>query len=134
MIRGIGIDAVDIVRFRAALERTPSMRARLFVSEELEYVEPHSDPVPSLAVRFAAREAVMKSMGVGLGAFDFHDVWVSRAESGEPTLRVEGRARHLARERSIDRWHVSLTHSESLAVAYVIAEHVPTIDLPTLQS
>lgn len=127
MIIGIGIDAVDIGRFRAALDRTPSMRSRLFVHEELSYVEPHADPVPSLAVRFAAREAVMKSMGVGLGAFDFHDVWVSRAESGEPSLRVEGRARRLADERSIDRWHVSLTHSDSMAVAYVIAEGVRTL-------
>ena len=84
MIHGIGVDAVDIVRFRASLERTPSMRNRLFVAEELAYVEPQADPAPSLAVRFAAREAVMKAMGVGLGAFDFHDVWVSRAESGVP--------------------------------------------------
>ena len=124
MIVGIGIDAVDIGRFRASLERTPSMRSRLFVDEELAYVEPHADPMPSLAVRFAAREAVMKAMGVGLGAFDFHDVWVSRAESGEPSLRVAGRARSLAEEREISRWHLSLTHSDSVAVAYVIAENL----------
>jgi len=122
VIHGIGVDAVDIARFRASLERTPSMRDRLFVAEELAYVEPHADPAPSLAVRFAAREAVMKAMGVGLGAFDFHDVWVSRADSGEPTLRVSGRAETLANERGIGRWHLSLTHSDSLAVAYVIAE------------
>jgi len=122
MIHGIGVDAVDIARFRAALERTPSMRQRIFVGEELAYVEPHADPVPSLAVRFAAREAVMKAMGVGLGAFDFHDVWVRRADSGEPSLCVEGRAAALADERGIDRWHLSLTHSDSMAVAYVVAE------------
>jgi len=126
VIHGIGVDAVDIVRFRASLKRTPSMRNRLFVAEELAYVEPQADPAPSLAVRFAAREAVMKAMGVGLGAFDFHDVWVSRAESGEPTLRVTGRAEILANERGISRWHVSLTHSDSLAVAYVIAEAAPS--------
>lgn len=122
MIHGIGVDAVDIARFRAALERTPSMRQRIFVVEELAYVEPHADPAPSLAVRFAAREAVMKAMGVGLGAFDFHDVWVRRADSGEPSLCVEGRAAALADERGIDRWHLSLTHSDSMAVAYVVAE------------
>ena len=122
MIHGIGVDAVDIARFRAALERTPSMRQRIFVGEELAYVEPHADPTPSLAVRFAAREAVMKAMGVGLGAFDFHDVWVRRADSGAPSLCVEGRAAALADERGIDRWHLSLTHSDSMAVAYVVAE------------
>ena len=58
-IRGIGVDAVDIDRFRASLARTPSMRTRLFVAEELDYVAPKADPAPSLAARFAAREAVM---------------------------------------------------------------------------
>lgn len=122
MIHGIGVDAVDIARFRATLERTPAIRDRLFVAEELSYVEPQADPAPSLAVRFAAREAVMKAMGVGLGAFDFHDVWVSSSASGEPSLRVTGRASDLADERGISHWHVSLTHSDALAVAYVIAE------------
>ena len=66
---GIGVDVVEIERFRRSLERTPSMRERLFTDTELAYVAPQSDPVPSLAVRFAAREAVMKSLGLGLGAF-----------------------------------------------------------------
>jgi holo-[acyl-carrier protein] synthase len=75
-IKGIGVDAVDIERFRTSLERTPSMRERLFTQIELDYVAAKADPVPSLAARFAAREAVMKTMGLGLGAFGFHDVWV----------------------------------------------------------
>ena len=79
MIIGVGVDAVEIDRFRRSLERTPSMKARLFTREELEYVETNDDPTTSLAARFAAREAVMKAMGVGLGAFEFHDVWVQRA-------------------------------------------------------
>ncbi len=93
---GIGIDLVDIERFRRSLERTPSMRTRLFTEVELAYVAPQVDPVPSLAARFAAREAVMKSLGVGLGAFGFHEVWVERAESGRPSLAFTGRAAELA--------------------------------------
>ena len=58
---GVGIDLVDIERFRRSLERTPTMRARLFTEIELAYVAAKSDPVPSLAARFAAREAVMKA-------------------------------------------------------------------------
>ena len=121
-LKGIGVDAVDIERFRISLERTPSMRQRLFVAEELDYVSAKVDPVPSLAARFAAREAVMKAMGVGLGAFGFHDVWVDRAESGVPSLAVRGRAAELAAERGITRWHLSLTHSALVAIAYVVAE------------
>jgi len=121
MIVGIGVDAVEIDRFRRSLERTPSMKSRLFTSEELDYVEPHDDPTASLAARFAAREAVMKAMGVGLGAFEFHDVWVQRAESGRPTLAVTGRAQQIANELGVTDWHLSITHTASTAIAYVIA-------------
>src|SRR3954469_22673092 len=96
---GIGVDAVEIERFRLSLQRTPSMRTRLFTAEELAYVAPKVDPVPSLAARFAARGAVMKAMGLGLGGFGFHAVWVTRAASGEPSLMVTARAAELAAER-----------------------------------
>jgi holo-[acyl-carrier protein] synthase len=121
MIVGIGVDAVEIDRFRRSLERTPSMKTRLFTQEELEYVEPHDDPSASLAARFAAREAVMKAMGVGLGAFEFHDVWVQRADSGRPTLAVTGRAEQIANELGVTDWHLSITHTDTTAIAYVIA-------------
>ena len=119
---GIGVDVVEIERFRRSLARTPTMRERLFTAVELAYVAPKSDPVPSLAVRFAAREAVMKALGVGLGAFGFHDVWVRRAESGVPSLVFTGAAAELANAANVRRWHVSLTHSDLVAIAYVIAE------------
>ena len=125
MIVGVGVDAVEIDRFRRSLERTPSMKTRLFTSEELEYVDHHGDPTPSLAARFAAREAVMKAMGVGLGAFEFHDVWVQRAESGRPTLAVTGRAEQIADELGVTEWHLSITHTASTAIAYVIAVRSP---------
>jgi holo-[acyl-carrier protein] synthase len=116
----IGLDAVDIERFRIALHRTPTMRERLFVAEELAYVAPQVDPIPSLAARFAAREAVMKALGLGLGAFGFHEVWVSRADSGEPALNVEGRALELATAAGITNWQVSLTHTDLVAMAVVL--------------
>jgi holo-[acyl-carrier protein] synthase len=121
VILGIGVDAVDIERFRRSLERTPSMRQRLFTDRELEYVAPKEDPVPSLAARFASREAVMKAMGLGLGAFGFHVVWVDRLDSGEPRLYVTGRAAELASERGIATWHLSITHTDLVAIAYVVA-------------
>ena len=121
VICGIGVDAVDIERFRRSLERTPSMRERLFTEHELAYVAPKIDPVPSLAAGFASREAVMKAMGLGLGAFGFHDVWVDRRASGEPHLNVTGRAAELAHERGIETWHLSITHTDQVAIAYVVA-------------
>ena len=98
------------------------MRERLFTQVELDYVAPQSDPVPSLAARFAAREAVMKSLGLGLGAFGFHEMWVERAPTGVPSLAFVGRAAELATEAGVTRWHLSLTHSDLVAAAYVVCE------------
>lgn len=116
----IGVDSVDVDRFRIALARTPTMRERLFVPVELDYVAAQSDPVPSLAVRFAAREALMKALGVGLGAFGFHDAWVERAESGVPSLVITGRAAELTAATGFADWQVTLTHTALVATAVVL--------------
>jgi len=118
---GVGVDAVDIDRFARSLARTPGMRTRLFTAQELADIAPRVDPVPALAARFAAREATMKALGLGLGAFGFHDVAVERQPSGRPTLVVTGRARALADEAGVQAWHLSLTHTATVAIAVVTA-------------
>lgn len=120
-MKGIGIDAVDIDRFRKLLERRPNMRTRLFTAEELTSLANQVDDVASLAARFAVREATMKALGVGLGAFDFHDVSVHKHPSGAPVLKVVGRAEDLARESGVGGWHVSITHTDTVAMAVVAA-------------
>jgi holo-[acyl-carrier protein] synthase len=121
-VLGLGVDAVDVARFRAVLQRRPSVATRLFTAGELDYAERAADPAPRLAARFAVKEAAMKALGVGLGAFGFHDVEVARAESGEPSLVLRGAAARLATERGVGRWWVSLTHTELMAHAVVVAE------------
>lgn len=121
-IVGIGIDAVDIARMRDTITRTPSFRTRCFTDDEQAYCEKATDPSERYAARFAAKEAVMKAMGLGLGAFGFYDVAVARADDGVPSLVITGDAARLASERGITRWHLSLTHTELIAAAYVIAE------------
>ncbi len=118
---GLGLDLVDIARFGAVLARRPSASRRLFTDGERAYAATLANPVPSLAARFAAKEAVMKAMGVGLGAFAFADVEVEHQASGEPTLVLTGGAAHLAAGRDIRSWLVSLTHTEAVAAAVVIA-------------
>lgn len=117
----VGIDLVDIRRFGRVLSRRPSLLERLFSAGERAYAGTLANPVPSLAARFAAKEAVMKAMGVGLGAFAFHEVEVQRLGSGEPRLALHGRAAELASERSVREWLVSLTHTETAAAAVVVA-------------
>ena len=118
---GVGIDLVDVPRFSTVLGRRPSVRDRLFTAGELAYALSLADPVPSLAARFAAKEAVMKVLGVGLGAFAFADVEVQRQPSGEPSLALTGRAAELAAKRGARAWSVSLTHTTTAAAAVVMA-------------
>gem|GEM_PF-138087 len=121
-VSGIGIDAVDVARFRRVLARRPSLLGRLFTETERAYAARAADPAARLAVRFAAKEAVLKALGVGLGAAAFRDVEVARHGSGRPVLVLAGRAAALADERGVRRWHVSLTHTATVAVASVLAE------------
>ncbi|MGH9115472.1 MAG: holo-ACP synthase [Acidimicrobiales bacterium] len=118
---GLGIDTVDVPRFAGLLDRRPAAAARLFTAGEREYAARLANPAPSLAARFAAKEAVMKALGVGLGAFDWPDVAVARDAGGVPRLVVTGRAAALAAGRGVTGWHVSLTHTEATASAVVAA-------------
>ena len=118
---GLGIDVVDIERFRRVLQRTPAIRTKMFTTDEIGSVGSKLDPAPSLAVRFAAREATMKVLGVGIGAIDLHDVSIERHSSGEPLLLVTGRAKELAKAKGIANWFVSLSHTGHVAVAVVAA-------------
>jgi holo-[acyl-carrier protein] synthase len=118
---GIGNDLVDIARFRRALERTPKLRERLFTESERSYADARADPTERYAVRFAAKEAVMKALGVGLGEIQLRDIEVQRAESGAPQIVLHGTAAELAESRGVRRWLVTLSHSETVAQAIVVA-------------
>ena len=74
-----------------------------------------------LAARFAAKEAVMKALGVGLWTFKLRDVEVARHQSGAPELVLRGKATDLAERRGVTGWHLSLTHTDSMAMAVAIA-------------
>lgn len=118
---GIGVDLVDVGRMRAALDRTPTLAGRLFTEAERSYAEQARDPSARYSVRFAAKEAVMKALGVGLGAFDWHDVEVVRSDSGAPSLVVTGRAAAIAAEAGVREWKLTLTHTDDLAEAIAVA-------------
>ena len=120
-MRGLGVDAVDIARFAAVLERRPRLRERLFTAEELVDAGERRGTAASLAARFAAREATMKALGVGLGAFDFRDVSVARTGSGAPRLVVTGRARARAAPAAAPGWPAPLSHTAAGPVAVAAA-------------
>ncbi|MBK0374954.1 MULTISPECIES: holo-ACP synthase [Streptomyces] len=121
MIIGVGIDVAEIERFGAALERTPQLADRLFVSGELALPSGERRGTASLAARFAAKEALAKALGAP-GGLLWSDVEVWVEESGQPRLRVTGTVAARAAELGVRSWHVSLSHDAGVASAVVIAE------------
>ena len=126
MTVGVGVDVVDLGRFASVVHRRPRFVDRVFTPDERAYCERGKGSAvrdQRYAVRYAAKEAVMKVLGCGLGAYGFHDVEVTRDEdSGEPALVVRGKAAVLADKRGIVRWHLSLSHSDAVAIAFVVAD------------
>jgi holo-[acyl-carrier protein] synthase len=121
-IVGLGTDLVEVARFRLALERRGErFLERLFSPEERAYAQRQHDPAKNFAARFGAKEAVMKALGVGLWKFPLRDVEVARAPSGAPSVSLHGRAATLARERGVTGWQLSLTHTDTAALATAIA-------------
>jgi holo-[acyl-carrier protein] synthase len=118
---GIGVDLVEVDRMRTVLARTPAMVERLFTPGERAYAEAAKDPTERYAARFAAKEAVLKALGAGLGAAEWHDIEVVRSGTGAPSLVITGRARSLADDAGVTRWLLTMTHTESMAEAIAVA-------------
>lgn len=118
---GIGTDLVELDRFRLALTRTPGIVDRVFSPDEQAYARQRKDPTERFAVRFAAKEAVLKAMGVGLWQFPLRDIEVVRAASGAPSVVLHRKAADLAAERGVREWRLTMTHTKSLAQAIAVA-------------
>lgn len=115
MIAGIGIDVVDIVRFERSLERTPSLRDRLFAESE------RHRPARSLAARFAAKEALIKALG-GHAVIRWHDMQIVQDEDGNPDFELSGALSSHVAALGIDRVHLSMSHDAGIASAFVVLE------------
>ena len=118
---GIGVDLVDVHRFRRSLERTPSLRDRLFRTDERAYADAHVDPAVRYAARFAAKEATLKALGLGLGGMALYDIEVVRHGLGPPSLVLHGSASKVAAEAGVERWLVTLSHTAHVAQASGVA-------------
>jgi holo-[acyl-carrier protein] synthase len=117
----IGIDIVDIDRIEAVIIRTPRFLNRVFSKQELDYCLAKRNPYPSLAVRFAAKEAFRKLDEGFCRGIRFNDVEVGILDGGRPELILHAGALVRAQEMGISRWEISLAHSRGQAVAAVIA-------------
>jgi holo-[acyl-carrier protein] synthase len=115
--KGVGVDLVDVARFSLALERHPRLADRLFTEGERR--DARSRP-ERLAARFAAKEAVLKTFNVGVGATTWRSIEVVKNEAGAPSVLLHGAANELARAAGVETLHLSMTHTDVTAAAFVV--------------
>jgi holo-[acyl-carrier protein] synthase len=114
-----GVDLIEIDRVQGVVDRFGArFLARVFTPTELAEA---GDQPASLAVRFAAKEAVAKALGTGIGQVAWQDIEVLRGPAQEPILRLHGNAARLAAELDLHTWSISLSHTASHAIALAVA-------------
>jgi holo-[acyl-carrier protein] synthase len=124
MIIGIGIDHVEVGKFRADVEVNGSaFLARIFTESEITYAQSTDDYVERLAGRFAAKEATLKALGTGwTGDVDWKQIEIANAPSGQPRVTLTGRAAEIAAAAGAKSFFLSISHSSHLATAEVVIE------------
>ncbi|MCL2816927.1 MAG: holo-ACP synthase [Clostridiales bacterium] len=122
MVYGIGADIIEISRFKKTALRQPGILRRLFTQAELDYCLKKADPYPSLAVRFAAKEAVIKIFARCGQGFDWHDVEITNAPGGDPHVTLYGKLAALAAQERAADVLITLSHSQDMALAYALAQ------------
>ncbi len=114
-----GVDLIEIDRFSAAFQRyRQRLLQRLFTPTELAE---NAENMASLAVRFAAKEAVAKALGTGIGPITWQEIEICRGHSGEPILYLHGAAKQLAETQNLRMWSLSMSHTQNHAIAFVVA-------------
>jgi holo-[acyl-carrier protein] synthase len=123
-VLGIGVDLVENARIQHSLDRFGErFLQRVFTAGEIEYSQSMKFPARHLAARFAAKEALSKAFGTGIGkAMGWKDIDVRKKPSGEPFVVLEGGAKQLADDRGVRAVWISLSHTEHHAMAVIVIE------------
>jgi holo-[acyl-carrier protein] synthase len=124
MILGTGIDIIEVERIKSSLERFGErFGKRILLPDETAYCLSHTNPAPFVAARFAAKEAISKAFGTGIGAqLGWQDMEIAHKESGEPFVILHGKGNELFKSRGAKRLLVSLSHTANYATAMAILE------------
>ena len=123
-IIGIGIDLVDCARIENSIERFGDrFLKRVFTEGEIAYSQTMKFPARHFAARFAAKEALSKAFGTGIGkSMSWRDLDVRKRENGEPYVVLGGGAEKMANDRGVGKVWVSLSHTEQTGMATIVLE------------
>lgn len=119
MIYGIGCDLCEVRRIRNTSDRFTS---RFFTLKEQELFEKKNNMPQTVAANFAVKEAFSKALGTGVSGFGLCDIEVLRNEKGKPYINLYGNAKEICQKENIKEIHVSISHTDELAMAYVVLE------------
>ena len=123
MLISQGVDIVDILRIKHVMERRKLFKKKVFTSYETSFCSARCNPLPHFPARFAAKEACLKALGIGLGGFGgvnrLKEIEVKSEQTGQPIIFLSGSVKKLTIAKSITQITVSLSHTLELAVATV---------------
>lgn len=122
MIHGVGIDIVEMHRIKDILDKCPSFAEKIFSNEELKIYNVKKQKLEFACGRFAAKEAVSKSMGTGFSGFSIRDISILNDEKGKPYVKLADKAAAAAGEFGSYKIHISISHGRDNTVAYAIME------------
>lgn len=122
MILGIGTDIIEISRIEKAVKKTPSFLSKVFTPNEMSYFETKNYRAETIAGVFAAKEAVSKALGTGFRNFSASDIEITPDRLGKPKVYLLNKAQRLGQELGVTAIQVSISHCQTYAVAYALAE------------
>ena len=123
MIKGIGLDIVQIDRIESALIRTDGFAARILNDREQQEFLVSKQPARFLAKRFAVKEAVSKALGTGIGrGVSFQDIELMKRETGQPYIELSGGAQEVSDKLGISDWFISYSDEQNYVVAQAVGE------------
>lgn len=124
MIHGTGVDIIAISRIAHSIQKySGKFEERVFTPREIDYCRSKADPSKHFAARFAAKEAILKSLGTGMAeGITWQDMEILNQESGQPVLSLTGKGKDVFNSLNLKDIHISMTHDRQYAVAQAIAE------------
>jgi holo-[acyl-carrier protein] synthase len=123
MIKGVGIDLVQISRLDEKLKRNPDLRFQIFTRDEIQYCEAQKNAAQHYAGFFAAKESVLKALGVGLQqSYDIHQIEVRHNEAGRPEVFLGLHFEILLDHERETHFHLSISHEGEYAIAQTVME------------
>jgi holo-[acyl-carrier protein] synthase len=123
MVKGIGVDIIDIPRIKKMVEKDTRFVEKVFSAKEIEYCRGKHKKEIHFAARFAAKESFFKALGTGWRyGMRWEDISVENDELGKPEIKLSGKALDFFRQKQYRHIHLSISHTKEYAVAFVVVE------------